>query len=150
STTDVKTKKVLGKYVTTLEAMARTKKARESEKDELKRLVYALRHQREFAFFITDDLNSPAAKLLQIGKKAIPYLIAELDNAELTRSVCREISTNRRVISPLYVLRVGDCAYGILSEMAGREFGDAWYIHGGKAKMSPKQVQEEARKWWAK
>jgi hypothetical protein len=48
----------------------------------------------------------------------------------------------------MYVLRVGDCVYGILKEQTGQSFGDSWYIHDPQAKMSPKEVRAKAQKWW--
>jgi hypothetical protein len=150
STANDESKKTLGKYIDILEHMARTKSKQLKETNRIKKLIYSLRDQRGFEFFTTDDPTSPASKLLAVGKEAIPYLIDELENNELTRSVAPEISRNRRVISPLYVLKVGDCVCGILREITGKQLGDSWFIHAPQAKMSPKQVREEAKKWWDK
>ena len=108
TTNDEATKSVLTKYVVTLEKMLGNKKVREAERNEIKKLIYSLRNQRDFAFFTTDDPSSPAAKLLAIGKDAIPYLIDELENEEFTRSVSPQVATNRKILSPMYVLRIGD------------------------------------------
>ena len=147
-TKDEQIKKVLGNYVQTLEMMERKKRARTDEKDEIKKLIYGLREQCEFAFFVAHDPKSPAAKLLSIGQKSVPYLIDELENDELTRSVSPEVISNNKVISPMYVLRIGDCAYGILKKITKQEFGDSWYIHDANAKMSPRTVREKAKTWW--
>jgi hypothetical protein len=149
NTTDEEGKKVLSSYIATLKTMARREKERIGEKNEIKRLIYSLRNQEDFAFFTTDDPKSPAGRLLSLGKKAIPYLIDELENDELTRSVSPGVTT-KQVIPRMHVLRIGDCVCGILREITGQSFGDSWYIHGHKAQMSPRAVREQAKKWWKK
>jgi hypothetical protein len=149
ATSDKEAKKAMGKYIDTLKAMARTEKKRENEKNGVKKLIYALRDQYDFWAFTAKDPKSPAAQLLAFGEKAIPFLIDELENDELTRSVSLAIST-KPVIPTRHVLRIGDCVCGILQEITGRSFGDSFYIHDPIAKMSPKAVRDEAKKWWAK
>ena len=145
---DDETKNVLGRYVVTLDKMTRSNKGRNQEKNEIKRLIYDLRDQREFAFFTTHDPQSPASKLVALGRNAIPFLIDELENDDLTRSVSPEISTNKKVLRPFYVLKVGDCVYGILKQITGEDFSDSWYILDPGSKTSPKDVRAKAQKWW--
>jgi hypothetical protein len=143
-------KTVLREYIVTLETMAQTKKDRDNEKNEIKKMIYLLREQQSFEFFDTDDPKSPAAKLLALGKEAIPYLIDELENGDFTRSVSSRVGTLRTGWHPRHVLRIGDCAYGILAETTGQRFGDDSYIHRPDAKMSPREVREAALQWWKK
>lgn len=144
-------RKVIDRYITTLELTVREQKNSANEKNEIKKLVYSLRDETEFAFFIPKNMSCASAKLLALGKKAIPYLIEQLDNESFTRSVSVEVVTPGQKRAPTFhVLRVGDCACGILREITGKSFGDAWYIHGPEAKMAPREVAEEARQWWRK
>jgi hypothetical protein len=146
---DRNTKCLLTTYIGTLERMAKTKKEKENEKNEIKKIIYSLRFQRDFRIDVSDS-TSPAGKLLAIGKKAVPFLIGELENDDFTRSVSPEISVNGKVVRPMYVLRVGDCVCDILNDITGQRFGGGEFIHGTHCKVSPKQVREEAKSWWDK
>lgn len=140
-------KVVLGKYVATLERMVQAKKEKKKQ-DEIRELVLRLRDQQDFAFFLAHGQESPASKLFAKGKAAIPFLIEELENDDLTRSVSVAV-TRKETIPQIHVLRIGDCACGILRKITGQNFGDAWYIHKGNGKMSPKDVRDQASKWYA-
>ena len=140
------TKKTIQNYITTLERMAIKKNDR--QEDTITKLIRQLKNQQAFEFFSSTDSDSPAFVLLKSGARAIPYLIDELENDDFTRSVAPEIVANGRVLHPMYVLRIGDCVAGILDKLTGKQFGDSAYIHSAKAKMTPKQVQIEAQKWW--
>jgi hypothetical protein len=146
--TDERTRKALAKYVDILRAMERTKKDRDNEKDEVKRLIFSLRYQRDFGEFRADDRNSPAAKLMALGKKAVPYLIDELENDELSRSVSGERFMDGVAPPKLHVQRVGDCAAGILWKITGKKFTESPNIHEPGADLTAKEVRSMYLAWW--
>jgi hypothetical protein len=147
-TENATTKQILEHYIGTLKAMAKKKKDQEQEKNEIRKLVYSLKAQRNFAFFATDDAKSPAGRLLSLGDKAVPFLIDELDNGDFTRSIAGD--GFRRADRPVFmhVQRVGDCAAGILWQITGQSYGDRWNIHDPRALISPKEVKSLYKKWW--
>lgn len=142
-------RKALDRYITTLKAMADKKTAVEKEKDKVKKLLNSLRDQRDFGWFIAHDPASPAAKLISLGKDAIPHLIDTLENDDFTRSVYCPVHTSRE-IPEHRVMRIGDCACGILSILTGKNFGDKWCIHDPGAQVPPKDVKRLYKEWWDK
>jgi hypothetical protein len=150
ASSDNNAKRVFEKYIATMQSMAAKEKQWENEKDQIRKLVFSLRHQTNFESFTVSDANSPAAKLIAIGKGAVPYLIDQLENDALTRSVYGDSFIENNFAPQLRVQRIGDCAAGILRKITGKRFGDSLNIHDPGAKMTPKEVKRLYKEWWDK
>ena len=119
-------------------------------------LIFRLRDQCALPdpLFKTDNVfadrrgdKSPAHRLRAIGLEAVPQLLVALEDDRFTRSVANrtEPAISHRI------LRVGDAAQQILSEIAGRRFRP---MFGGMRDRGVAEdwgiptVKEQARQWW--
>lgn len=95
-----------------------------SRKEQIAELIFQLRDQYgahgPMGDYTPLDMNAekkdtPGHRLVEIGYDAVPQLAAALDDERLCR-----VAYGRHV--PNCVLTVGECAYGIIFEIAGRTF----------------------------
>ncbi|HET6246357.1 MAG TPA: hypothetical protein VFE47_01565 [Tepidisphaeraceae bacterium] len=122
--------------------------------DRVAELIFELRDQNGHQWsqpgacdIFNDDRGekSPAAQLVAIGFDAVPQLIAAMDDQRFTRCV----GYHRDFYFSHFVLRAGDCAETILSEIACRPFYISESTSGAMLKDGKADnAKHQAQQWW--
>lgn len=142
-------KSTMKSYVNLLERMQKSDKQK-TEKNEIRKNIYSLRNQRNFSLSGTYEDDCPASTILKFGKAAVPYLIDEIDNNELTRSVIIERGFNESTLPKVYIQRTGDVSVGLLRIITGKSFAKPINIHDPENDLSPKKIKNQYKEWWEK
>lgn len=89
--------------------------------------------------------DSPASQLVKIGFPAVPQLINALDDVRFTRSV----GFWRNFTYSHHVLRIGDAAEQILSEITKKHFYEKTYTNAQMIKDGKEEtVKQQYQEWW--